>query len=415
MVSWKGHHHALAEDHPPDDSASPCPTAKRLVRTIDWSSDDRLTMASLPARLAVAALLLLLFACTSGDPVREREAAPEHDELTAAIAEFGEPFYEFDQLRAVLVADDEDVLFEQYYETGEDAYWGMQSVTKSVVSTLVGIALGEGLIGSLDDTLGDMLPRYADVMSPRTAGITLRQLLTMSAGLPSGDDVTGPEFLRSEDWVRHIVTHPELPPGQRFLYSNATSHLLSAILSEKTGEPALHYARARLFDPLGIDTTPALVRVDGMSRERAMEEYDEAGFAWPADPQGVSTGWWGLRLRPRDMVRFGQLFLAEGVWDGERLVPADWVEEATREQVAATDGLLDGYGFQWWTTQTDGEHSFQAIGYGGQHIVVLPSRRLVVVTATEVRQADPSSHGIDNQVLTGMIEHLVASRFPPPS
>ena len=384
------------------------------VRGLVSRSLERLRGLGLPLRLAAAAALLLLPACTSDDPVQERRALPTHDELTAAITEFGEPFYDFDQLRAVLVAKDHDIVFEQYYETDEQAYWGMQSVTKSVVSTLVGIALGEGLVGSLDDTLGEMLPRYADVMAPQTAAITLRQLLTMTAGLPAGQDATGPEFIRSEDWVRHIVTHPELPPGQRFQYSNATSHLLSAILSEATGEPALQYARSRLFDPLGIDTRPALVRADGMSPAQAAEAYDRAGFAWPADPQGVSTGWWGLRLRPRDMVRFGQLFLAEGVWEGERLVPADWVEEATRQQVVADDGvLLDGYGFQWWTTQTDGEHSFQAIGYGGQHIVVMPARGLVVVTATEVRQADPSSHGIDNQVLTGMIEHVVAGRFPP--
>ncbi|HSF34706.1 MAG TPA: serine hydrolase, partial [Nocardioides sp.] len=200
----------------------------------------------------VAASLLLVTACTSDDPVQEREAVPGHDELTAAIAEFGEPFYDFDELRAVMVADEADVVFEEYYETDEDAHWGMQSVTKSVIGTLVGIAVDEGLIGSIDDTVGEMLPRYAGVMSARTADITISQLLTMTAGLPGGLDAAGPDFLRSEDWVRHIVTHPDLPPGQQFQYSDASSHLLSAILSEATGEPALQYARSRLFDPLGI-------------------------------------------------------------------------------------------------------------------------------------------------------------------
>jgi CubicO group peptidase (beta-lactamase class C family) len=112
------------------------------------------------------------------------------------------------------------------------------------------------------------------------------------------------------------------------------------------------------------------------------------------------------------MVSLGQLFLSEGRWDGEQLVPADWVEQATSEQVVAVDGLLDGYGFQWWTGPTDGDHSFQAIGYGGQQIVVVPDRGLVVVVATELLQADPSSSGIDNQVLTGMIEHVIVRRFP---
>jgi CubicO group peptidase (beta-lactamase class C family) len=250
-------------------------------------------------------------------------------------------------------------------------------------------------------------------MSSETAGITLRQLLTMTAGFPAGDEVTGPAFTRSEDWVRQIVRHPELPPGERFQYSNATSHLLSAILSEATGASALDYARSRVFDPLEIDTRPALVRPRRtLSSREALAAYDRADFSWPVDPQGVSTGWWGLRLRPRDMVRIGQLFLSEGRWDGEQLVPEDWVEQATSEQVPA-DGLSPGYGFQWWTGETDGRPSFQAIGFGGEQIVVVPDRGLVVVVATEVRQTDPTSHGIDNQVLTGMVEHVIVGRFPP--
>jgi len=363
-------------------------------------------------RLVTAVLLLLVTACTAEPPAQQIRPVPGREELVSTIADFGEAFYDWDQLRAVVVATDDDIVLEQYYGTDADAYWGMQSVTKSVVSTLVGIALGEGLIGSMDDTLEQLLPRYAEAMSPETAGITLRQLLTMTAGFPTEERATGPRFTRSEDWVRHILRHPELPPGNRFQYSNGTSHLLSAIVSEATGVSALDYARSRLFDPLGIDTRPALVRTPRSMSAREAAAYDRAGFAWPEDPQGLSTGWWGLRLRPRDMVRIGQLYLSGGRWEGEQLVPEDWVEEATTEQVPA-EGLSDGYGFQWWTGLADGQHSFHAIGFGGQHIVVVPDRGLVVVVATEVRQADPSSWGLDNQVLTGMIEHVIVPMFPP--
>ena len=112
------------------------------------------------------------------------------------------------------------------------------------------------------------------------------------------------------------------------------------------------------------------------------------------------------------MVRIGQLFLSGGRWDGEQLVPEDWVEQATSEQVDAD--MMDAYGFQWWVDRTDGEHSFQAIGYGGQQIVVVPGRALVVVLATQVLQADPSSRGIDNQVLTALVADTIVSRFPAP-
>ena len=364
--------------------------------------------------LIVAVGAFFVAACTPGATSQEDRDVPGRAELAKAIAAFGEPFHKFDQLRAVVVATEGKVVFEEYYETDADAYWGMQSVTKSVVSTLIGIAVGEGLIEGPDATLAELLPSYAEVMSPRTAAITLRQLLTMTAGFPGGEAAPGPAFVGSKDWVRHILIHPELPPGERFQYSNGTSHLLSAILSEVTGMSALEYARSRLFDPLGIDTRPALVRTrSSLSPEEAFAVYDRADFSWPTDPQGVSTGWWGLRLRPRDMIRIGQLFLSEGRWEGEQLVPADWVEQATREQVPADP--MDGYGFQWWTHQIDGDHSFQALGYGGQHIVVVPDRGLVVVLATEVRQADPSSRGIDNQVLNALVADTIVSRFPRPS
>jgi CubicO group peptidase (beta-lactamase class C family) len=184
-------------------------------------------------------------------------------------------------------------------------------VTKSVVSTLVGIALDEGLTGSVDDRLGQLLPGYADVMSPAVARITLRQLHTMTAGFPRGVQAQAPAFTRSADWVRTILTNPESAPGERFLYSNGTSRLLVAVVQEATGMSALEFARSRLFDPLGIDTRPAMRRVATPGRlAEALAAYQESGFSWPRDPQGVSTGWWGLKLLPRDMATLGQLFLA---------------------------------------------------------------------------------------------------------
>ena len=132
------------------------------------------------------------------------------------------------------------------------------SVTKSVVGTLIGIALSDGSLGSIDQPLGELLPAYAADMEPEEAAITLRQLLTMTAGLPEelGRDL--PEWMLTDDWVRSILAEPlEQSPGEGFAYSNASSHLLSAVLTEATGMSVLDYARARLFDPLGITSRPA--------------------------------------------------------------------------------------------------------------------------------------------------------------
>ena len=208
--------------------------------------------------------------------------------------------------------------------------------------------------------------------------------------------------------MRAILANPESPPGQGFVYSNGTSHLLAAIVEEATGTSALAYARSRLFGPLGIDTTPAFRRVPTPEN---LEALDRAGFAWPTDPQGTSTGWFGLRLRPEDLLKIGQLFLDHGRWEGQQIVSEEWVEEATSQQVEVDSSV--GYGYQWWTGDLDGETSYQAMGYGGQLVVVVPSRDLVVVTAAELRQADVTSRGIDENVMLAIVEDAVVSRFGP--
>ena len=362
--------------------------------------------------LLVVVGCLLLPACANPGSSEQSSWSLDREKLNAAFAEYEDVIPDFDQLRAVVVATEDRILFEQYYRSDPDTYRVVNSVTKSVVSTLIGIALHEGLIGSLDDTLAELLPKYADAMSTRVAGVTLRQLLTMTAGFPGTAGATAPVFTHSEDWVRNILTHPESAPGSRFLYSDGTSHLLAAVLEEATGTSALDFARSRLFEPLGIDTQPAF---DPAAREqpqaKALAEYQNAGFAWPRDPQGVSTGWWGIKLRPRDMVKLGQLFLAGGRWDNQQVVPADWVDQATTRHVAA-EGHSDGYGYQWWTATTDGDEAFAAVGYGGQIIQVVPDRNVVVVTSTEMRESDMTSQGIDNGLLLNVIEDDIISQIP---
>jgi CubicO group peptidase (beta-lactamase class C family) len=138
-----------------------------------------------PSRLVlllVAMGCLLLSACTRTEPPEKTSSIPDREKIAAAIAGYADIIYDFDQLRAIVVATDDRIVLEQYYGTDQDTSWGVQSVTKSVISTLVGIAVDEGLIGGLDDTLAQLLPGYADAMSPAVAGTTLRQLLTMTPG-----------------------------------------------------------------------------------------------------------------------------------------------------------------------------------------------------------------------------------------
>jgi CubicO group peptidase (beta-lactamase class C family) len=296
------------------------------------------------------------------------------------------------QLRSLLVVRHGYLVYERYWNgdahTGQAAF----SVTKSFTSALVGIALGDHHLQSLNQTVGELLaahlPPNAD---PRLAKVTVRQLLTMTSGLagdtpPDGDPDLTYRLYRSRDWVRHILARkPVTKAGTTFAYSNAGSHLLSAIVADTTGHSTLAFARARLFGPLGIHTEQAFQPV-GVAFPTPAEEraYERAKVAWPTDPQGYHSGFGGLKLPARDLAKLGYLYLHGGRWDGVQVVPAGYVGASTQRQShPPPGGRFDGYGYQWWVTSEHGHPSFVAVGYGGQFIQVIPDLDLVVVITSD--------------------------------
>ncbi|MGH8968629.1 MAG: serine hydrolase domain-containing protein, partial [Actinomycetes bacterium] len=194
-----------------------------------------------------------------------------------------------EDVRAVLVTVGGRPLLERYYDSSAEATSGVFSVTKSVMSILVGIALDEGDLGNVEQTLAELLPDYAATMAPEVAGTTLRQVLTMTAGLPADPPGSNPlPFETAEDSIAAIVSGRLVqPPGEGFAYASAGSHLLSAILVEATGRSVLNYAREKLFDPLGISTDPA---AEPLAVIENLPVYEAASFAWPVDPQGLHLG-----------------------------------------------------------------------------------------------------------------------------
>jgi len=284
---------------------------------------------------------------------------------------------------SVLVSQGGELLIERYYDKeGRDSH-DIASVTKSLVSTLVGIAVDDGRL-TLDQPLRELLPAYADSMSAEVARLTLEQLLTMTAGLPPDPDPPrGIElpFMNSDDWVAQILEDgPSSAPGD-FAYSSATSHLLSAIVTQATGLPLLEYAENELFGPLGIDSAGA---VSPLLDEKNRRAYERAPTAWPVDPQGLNTGWGYLKLRPRDLLRLGELVLQDGTWKGNTVLSPEWVGDATTNKldIPTPDGL--GYGYHWWTTEVEGLSVAIAQGFGGQLIEVIPQQDLVVITTSEI-------------------------------
>jgi CubicO group peptidase (beta-lactamase class C family) len=240
------------------------------------------------------------------------------------------------------------------------------SCTKSFTSALVGIAIDQGYIEGVNQPVLSFFPeRTITNMDARKEVLTLEHLLAMRDGLewtekslnliPTHD--TWQEMKQTRDWVQFILDRPmAAEPGTRWNYNTGASHLLSVILQKTTGMPASAFAQEHLFGPLGI-----------------------SGVTWGADPQGRSNGGTSLRMTPRDMAKFGYLYLNEGRWDGQQIVPEAWVKASTTSHYPTFEtyfGELE-YGYQWWIIPWAGYYS--AIGALGQYIIVLPELDMVVV------------------------------------
>jgi CubicO group peptidase (beta-lactamase class C family) len=253
------------------------------------------------------------------------------------------------------------------------------SVTKSVVATLVGIALEERRIAGVEAPLAELLPERDLLRSDsQKAAITLEDLLTMRAGLAwtEGNPAYAAMY-RSSDWVNSVLNLPMAEePGSRFNYCSGCSHLLAASVQNATGRPLLDYAEEKLFGPIGIRQV-----------------------AWDTDASGMPIGGWGLQLTPREMAKLGYLYLHDGSWEGRQVVPADWVRASVARHTA-TDSEL-GYGYQWWVYP---RHSaYLARGRGGQLVVVLPDRALVVVFTADID---------DDKLLFELIEEFIVPAAP---
>jgi CubicO group peptidase (beta-lactamase class C family) len=351
-----------------------------------------------PWRFLLVVVLALMFAACSASPVEQHDPSPTTQDSASPpnYRQLGESIEEaivsgsvtLDTIEAVLInADGQTVL--THYRNGRkpDKTLHVYSVTKSVLSALIGIALDEKLIKDLDSPLGELLPRHRAQMTGDMARVTLRQLMTMSAGFQYDDSPSSPfgDAIRQDgDAVAFILKLGLVsPPGETFAYSNSSAHLVSAVLTQALRQAdgsnprtVLDYAIEKLFKPLGIDTRNAYT---ARFRPDDPTPFENAGFGWATDAQGINIGAGNLRLRPADMLKFGQLYLDHGKWHGKQLIPEQWVAASVAPSPASSQ-----YGLMWWLDTTpSGESAYTAAGFGGQLIVVVPKHRLVVAVASQ--------------------------------
>jgi len=294
-------------------------------------------------------------------------------------------------LHAVLVARGGKLVVERYYE-GRDEAWGrplgtvsfgldvkhdLRSISKSVVGLLYGIALAEGKVPAPDRPLIDQFPAYKDLaVDPRRRRMTIAHALSMTLGtewnedLPYTDPRNGEYAMElAPDRYRFVLDRPLVAePGSRWTYNGGATALLGHLIAEGVGKPLLDYAREKLFHPLAIPDAE-----------------------WTAGSNGEAAAASGLRMRPRDLAKLGQLVLERGRWGEQQLVPADWLDQSFAPHAHVEEGL--DYGYQWWLGRLseNGQPWVAGFGNGGQRVIVVPGLHLVVVImAGNYNQSDQS-------------------------
>jgi CubicO group peptidase (beta-lactamase class C family) len=294
------------------------------------------------------------------------------------------------RIHSILVVKDKKLVFEKYYPgrkfnlaqyTGETGFdindtHNLCSATKSFTSALIGIALDKGYIKSIDQKVFDFFPEFEDLLllESEKNKMTIKHLLTMTSGL-EWDDETLPysdprndlhRMFVNDNPIRFALAKPLFAaPGDVFDYANCNTNILGEIIRKASGERLDKFADKYLFKKLGITE-----------------------LEWQMLPNDAVFCSGDLRLRPRDMAKFGLLFLNRGEWNGEQIISQKWSDISTAAYLNPNDynkefGWADGYGFQWWQKtyyyNSQSYSSFFATGWGGQHIIDFPALNLVIV------------------------------------
>lgn len=329
-------------------------------------------------RTALVFLALLVAGCWSTDARGENVPAPPPPSRravassldTARLAQAYGRARELSRLRSMLVQWKGEIVGEEYYHGAtRSSRANIKSASKSVISALVGIALARGDIDSTNQPISQLLRAETRGLDSVKRAITVSNLLSMRAGLQSTSFDQYGSWVTSRNWVANALRRPMVAaPGGEMIYSTGSTHLLSAILTRASGTSTHRYAQRHLFQPMEVELR-----------------------AWQTDPQGIYFGGNDMYLTPREMLKFGALYLNHGRVGDRQVVPSDWIDSSWTERTTSPwNGHRYGYG--WWT-RTAQLHTVRfAWGYGGQFIFVVPELQLIVVTTSDSDTNRDGSH-----------------------
>lgn len=301
------------------------------------------------------------------------------------ISEIYEAADAVSSVRSILIQQNGTLLGEQYFNgRSADRPFNIKSASKSIIGLLVGIAIDEGYITSVDEPIRTYFPDYFE-KNPDSLkeSITIRNLLSMQAGLGSTSSGNYGAWVISDNWVEYALDQDFVSEiGGRMVYSTGTSHLLSVIITRATGMNTRRFADEYLFDPLNI-------QIGG----------------WDRDPQGYYMGGNNVAMKPVDMLKIGQLLLNDGIYNGQRIISKSWISDSFGTYTYSNYNPY-GYGYQWWNKDVGGYRTFFAWGHGGQYIFMIPELDAVVVITSSVTRAS-RRRTYKRPVFTLLEEHII--------
>ena len=303
----------------------------------------------------------------------------------AALESAAKSASQLPRLKSLVVSHNGQIVLERYFNGARAAQAAnIKSASKSVISALVGIAIGKGHIKSVDQKIVDYFPELANDPEPRKRDISIEDLLTMRSGLESTSGRNYGAWVQSPNWVRFVLRRPLIDePGTRVEYSTGSSHLLSAIVTKAAKTSTWQFAQDDLAKPLWFTLAK-----------------------WTADPQGIYFGGNEMSMTPRQMIEFGELYLNGGKAGGQQVLAKSWIDRTRVPRGRSRWGSDREYGYGFWIREFAGHDSYYAWGYGGQFIFIIPGKDLVVVTTS---RADVSRERRDHLDAIYQIVEMLAT------
>ena len=257
-------------------------------------------------------------------------------------------------LYALLVIKNGKLIVEEYYnDKNQNSLFHLRSITKNITSSLTGIAIEDGMLDSLDQSIKSYFPN----ISIEKEVITIRHLLNMTSGLTWNEDLEIIDLIEHQipNSINAILARDlQETPGLVFNYNSLGAHIIGEVIAKTANQNFRTYAQNKLFEPLGIER-----------------------FQWEEDSEGRVWGGFGLQLTGRDLAKFGQLYLNNGIWEGENILAPNWIQLSSTQQIAT--GTNTGYSLQWWIAQNLSSPVYYGSGYGGQTLMIIPEKNMAVI------------------------------------